>query len=85
MNSYTGRLNRRELSIYHVDLYRIKNASELDEIGFDECIHSKNDIILIEWADKAGNRLSKVDYTVRFELDDDNENIRLISIKDTSN
>jgi tRNA threonylcarbamoyladenosine biosynthesis protein TsaE len=85
MNSYTGRLNRRELSIYHVDLYRIKNASELDEIGFDECIHSKNDIILIEWADKAGNRLSKVDYTVRFELDDDNEKIRLISIKDTSN
>jgi tRNA threonylcarbamoyladenosine biosynthesis protein TsaE len=81
MNSYTGKINHNEVSIYHVDLYRIKNVTELDQIGFDECIHSKNDIKLIEWADKAGNRLSKVDYTVRFELDEDNENVRQISIK----
>src|SRR5690606_18229308 len=34
MNCYNGKINRSEVSIYHVDLYRIKNASELDEIGF---------------------------------------------------
>jgi tRNA A37 threonylcarbamoyladenosine biosynthesis protein TsaE len=44
MNSYTGKINHNEVSIYHVDLYRIKNVTELDQIGFDECIHSKNDI-----------------------------------------
>lgn len=80
MNCYQGKINNQEVSIYHVDLYRINKVSELDEIGFDECIHSKNDIKLVEWADKAGNRLSKVDYKVRFELDEDNENVRQISI-----
>lgn len=81
MNCYNGEVDNKDVSIYHVDLYRIKKAEELDEIGFDECIHSKNDIKFIEWAEKAGNRLSKIDFSISFKLDDDDENFRQIQIK----
>ncbi len=36
--------------IYHVDLYRIDEAAELDEIGFDEILYSDS-LVIIEWAD----------------------------------
>jgi len=80
MNCYTGTLNESEVSIYHIDLYRIKKVEELDEIGFDECIHSPDDIKLIEWAEKAENRLSKVNFKVSFALDEENEELRQIEI-----
>ncbi len=80
MNCYTCTLNESEVSIYHIDLYRIKKVEELDEIGFDECIHSPDDIKLIEWAEKAENRLSKVNYKVSFALDEENEELRQIEI-----
>ncbi len=41
-----------KVPFYHFDLYRIKNASELDEIGFFEYL-SRKGIILVEWAEKA--------------------------------
>lgn len=41
-----------KVPFYHFDLYRIKNASELDEIGFFEYL-SREGIILVEWAEKA--------------------------------
>lgn len=81
MNCYTGRLNDHNISIYHIDLYRIKKVDELDEIGFDECIHSPSDVKLIEWAEKAEDRLSKLDYKISFSLDEENENLRQIEIE----
>lgn len=37
----------------HVDLYRIHNADELDELGLIERIGDPDWIILIEWADRV--------------------------------
>jgi tRNA threonylcarbamoyladenosine biosynthesis protein TsaE len=39
-------------SIYHFDLYRLKNTEELEGIGFSEYIDSGN-ICLIEWPELA--------------------------------
>ena len=38
------------LPLYHFDVYRIGDVSEMDEIGFDEYIY-KDGVSLIEWAD----------------------------------
>ncbi len=38
--------------IYHVDLYRIKEVSELEVLSFSEILNNKKNIILVEWADK---------------------------------
>ena len=37
--------------VWHVDLYRIEDASELEELGLDA---SADGILLIEWPERAG-------------------------------
>jgi tRNA threonylcarbamoyladenosine biosynthesis protein TsaE len=41
-----------DLKIFHFDLYRLKSAEELFELGFDEYIASGN-YLFIEWPDFA--------------------------------
>jgi tRNA threonylcarbamoyladenosine biosynthesis protein TsaE len=38
-------------SVWHVDLYRIENASELDELGLDSAADA---VLLVEWPERAG-------------------------------
>jgi tRNA threonylcarbamoyl adenosine modification protein YjeE len=49
--------------ISHFDLYRIEDASELEEIGLMHAI--ENDIALIEWPEIAAGRLPKNTVHVR--------------------
>lgn len=39
-------------SFYHVDVYRIKEAKELDVLNFKNILKDRRNIVLIEWADK---------------------------------
>ena len=39
-------------SVWHVDLYRIEDPAELDELGLDASVGS---ILLVEWPERAGN------------------------------
>jgi N-acetylmuramate 1-kinase len=43
------------LTLAHFDLYRLSDADELDELGFDEAI--ADGVVLVEWPDRAGARL----------------------------
>lgn len=47
VNEYEGRV-----PFYHVDLYRLKGAEELEGIGFEEYIDSDG-VTVIEWAERA--------------------------------
>ena len=40
-----------EPPVWHVDLYRIEDASELDELGLEEAAGAA---LIVEWPDKAG-------------------------------
>ena len=53
VNEYPGRLR-----LFHVDLYRIGNVVELDEIGLDE-IMGGDGVTVIEWAEKIIELLPK--------------------------
>ncbi len=46
MNHYRARLD-----LYHFDLYRLADADELDEIGFDEYAYGSG-VALVEWPEK---------------------------------
>jgi tRNA threonylcarbamoyladenosine biosynthesis protein TsaE len=37
--------------VWHVDLYRIEDASELDELGLDSAVDA---MLLVEWPERAG-------------------------------
>jgi len=39
--------------IWHVDLYRIENASEIEELGLDP---AEDAVLLVEWPERAGER-----------------------------
>lgn len=43
--------------VFHFDLYRLKNASELENIGFFEALH--NSLTIIEWPEIAMEFLPK--------------------------
>ncbi|MBU6140469.1 MAG: tRNA (adenosine(37)-N6)-threonylcarbamoyltransferase complex ATPase subunit type 1 TsaE [Proteobacteria bacterium] len=49
--------NTKKGEIFHFDLYRIKSALELENIGFFEAL--KNGICLIEWPEIAADFLPK--------------------------
>jgi len=51
VNEYRGRL-----PLYHIDLYRLNDPGELENIGFEEYIDSDG-VTVIEWADKAEDEL----------------------------
>lgn len=80
INQYVGTKNSEPLSILHIDLYRINQPKELDEIGFSECLETKSSLVLIEWAENAANKLYNLNYKVKFLLDDEKENHREIII-----
>lgn len=42
--------------IWHVDLYRLSNAREVQELGLDEALDAGG-VLLIEWPERAGNWL----------------------------
>jgi tRNA threonylcarbamoyladenosine biosynthesis protein TsaE len=51
VNEYEGRI-----PLYHIDLYRLNDPGELENIGFDEYIGSDG-VTVVEWADKAEDEL----------------------------
>jgi tRNA threonylcarbamoyladenosine biosynthesis protein TsaE len=53
VNEYHGRLN-----LFHVDVYRLEGASDLEDIGFDEIVATEG-VTVIEWAEKVLDTLPK--------------------------
>ena len=71
--------NTKENLIFHYDLYRINNVSELDEIGFYDNLETEA-VHFIEWPEIIPLKLINVNFIISFEVIDQ---YRLISIDDT--
>ncbi len=56
------------LPLYHFDVYRIEDADELEDIGFDEFLFGEG-VCLIEWADLIEDVLPEGCRMVRIEKD----------------
>ena len=65
INEYPGRY-----PLVHMDLYRLENMSELEDIGLDEILHGQA-VIAIEWADKLSDSLPAEHLRVALEIIDD--------------
>ena len=70
-----------ELSVYHFDLYRLAEPSELEYIGVDEYFHRRN-LCLVEWPERAEDRLPCGDLEVEFRISGLSRNVSLRSITD---
>jgi tRNA threonylcarbamoyladenosine biosynthesis protein TsaE len=67
VNEYHGRV-----PLYHIDLYRLKEPSELESIGFEEYVDSDGATV-IEWAERAEE-----------ELPDDKLNVYISDVSENS-
>jgi len=42
--------------VYHIDLYRLDNESQLTNIGWDDII-AEHALVIVEWPERAGDRM----------------------------
>ncbi|MGI6133056.1 MAG: tRNA (adenosine(37)-N6)-threonylcarbamoyltransferase complex ATPase subunit type 1 TsaE [Christensenellales bacterium] len=71
LKEYQGRLK-----LYHFDLYRIEDAQELEELGFEDYLYQENSVSLIEW-----NKFKKLPLPpIYVKIDRVDDNIRRIEI-----
>jgi tRNA threonylcarbamoyladenosine biosynthesis protein TsaE len=52
--------------LYHIDLYRIEDERELDELGLEE-MEDEGALLVVEWAEKLGRHRRNDACVVRFE------------------
>ena len=74
INEYPGRL-----PLFHIDLYRLDDISDLQDIGLDDLLYDQA-VFAIEWAEKISDDLPAGHLAVTFEItDDDYRRISLIA------
>ncbi len=62
VNEYQG-----ETMLYHFDLYRLADSSELYEIGWDEYL-GRDGLVVVEWGEKADEYLPNRYYQIEFGM-----------------
>lgn len=65
-------------TVYHLDLYRLNDAGDLTNLGWDDIVNSAK-IVLIEWPERAGNRLPEDAVRIRLEYISDDEDRRRLT------
>ncbi|MBI5793519.1 tRNA (adenosine(37)-N6)-threonylcarbamoyltransferase complex ATPase subunit type 1 TsaE [Candidatus Uhrbacteria bacterium] len=56
--------------ILHVDLYRLKDPSELTALALEEELRRPDTVVFIEWADHADGLLGSPTYAIIFSVHD---------------
>ena len=65
INEYPGRCR-----LYHVDLYRLENKVDFEEIGLYEVLHGQG-VCAIEWVEKLGDDLPGEHLAIQLSIVDD--------------
>lgn len=52
--------------VYHCDLYRLRNPDELEDLGLRDLL-AGSCVMLVEWPERAGERLREPDLRLRLE------------------
>jgi tRNA threonylcarbamoyladenosine biosynthesis protein TsaE len=69
----------RDANVYHVDLYRIEGARDLDTLGLED-FFAEPAVVIVEWAEKMTLRIGWP--VVRVHLEHAGDDTRRISVTD---
>ncbi len=69
-------------TIYHIDLYRLKNAEELRESGIEAQVEEPGTVVLMEWGSLFSDEFKHLSHTkkvitVEIEMNEENRNFRI--------
>ena len=67
-------------TIYHMDLYRINDSTELESIGLKEYLNEPNAIIFIEWPENSFGYLKKFNMKISLQHLSKNERKCLVEL-----
>ena len=70
-----------EISLFHVDLYRIDTARELDTLGLDELFAENGNLVLLEWGEKFSRFEAECEVMISIERRGEQERRILITRK----
>src|SRR5436309_16023934 len=62
-----------EVTIYHIDLYRIETERELATLGIDDLLRDDRNLVLIEWGEKFARFAKERDVEIGFGRVSENE------------
>jgi tRNA threonylcarbamoyladenosine biosynthesis protein TsaE len=68
------------LSLYHFDLYRLKDPEELEFMGVRDYLHG-NGVCVVEWAERAQNVLPTPDLDIMISLTGTGRRVRITTHK----
>jgi tRNA threonylcarbamoyladenosine biosynthesis protein TsaE len=68
------RLADRDL--HHCDLYRLRDPDELDDLGLRDLLTARS-VLLVEWPERAGDRLRPPDLTLLLQYSDAGRSVAL--------
>lgn len=63
--------SRKFCGFYHIDCYRLKDKSDLEELGIKEILKDSRNIVALEWPERISKILPAGALEVRFEFKDD--------------
>ena len=66
------------VNVYHIDLYRVDTARELETLGLDDLMGEKN-LLLVEWGEKFARFVRESDLEIALERTGEND--RRISVR----
>jgi tRNA threonylcarbamoyladenosine biosynthesis protein TsaE len=79
INQYAYTEDGQEKTIYHIDLYRLKDEEEIIQAGVEDCVYS-GAICMIEWPQKAPGLFDTTAVNVVIEPIDDTQRRVKISL-----
>lgn len=56
-----------DVSVYHIDLYRIETERELATLGLDEILNDPQNVVLIEWGERFPRLVRERDMEIAIE------------------
>jgi tRNA threonylcarbamoyladenosine biosynthesis protein TsaE len=73
VQNYAGKV----FPIYHFDLYRLKSASELEEIGWDDAC--ADGLVLVEWPERAASYMPHDGLDILFNIGSQNHRVATLT------
>lgn len=64
--------------VYHIDAYRV-GAKDILDLGWEEIIAGKNNIVIVEWAERIREIIPKDAVWIKFEHKDNNQRKLLLN------
>jgi tRNA threonylcarbamoyladenosine biosynthesis protein TsaE len=64
-----------DLSVVHVDLYRLKDPRELEYLGVRDWLTQPNVWVLVEWPERSAALIAALDVQIRLSIADDDSRV----------